>query len=50
MSCWKKVGKTVVAMKDIDIDIDPDEDLSSMKVSDGSWISTINDVKKGVNE
>ena len=35
------------AMNDIYIDIDPDGDISIMKVSEGSWISAINDVKNG---
>ena len=45
-----KEAKTAALMKDTDIDIDPDGDLSSVKVSDGSWKSAMNDVKNGVNE
>ena len=44
------MAKTAVAMKDIDIEIDPDGDVSSMKVSDRLWMSAVNDVEKGVNE
>ena len=42
-----KAAKTAVAMKDVDVDIDPDGDVSSMKVGDGSWMSALNDVEKG---
>ena len=42
-----KAAKTAVVMKDSDIDIDPDGDVASMKLSDGSWMSAMNDVKKG---
>ena len=37
-------------MKDVNVNIDPDQDLSSMKASDRSWISAMNDVKKQVNK
>ena len=33
----RKAAKTAAVMKDIDIDIDPDEYVSSMKVSNESW-------------
>ena len=44
-----KAAKTAVAMKDVDIDIDPDGDVARVKVSDGSWISAMNDVKQRMN-
>ena len=36
-SIGSKAAKTAEATKDNNIDIDPDEDVSSMKVSDRSW-------------
>ena len=40
-----KAAKTVVAMKDIAVEIDPDGGITSIKVSEGSWMSAMNDVK-----
>ena len=42
-----KAAKTAVMIKDVNIDIDPDGYVANMKVSDGSWMSAMNDVKKG---
>ena len=42
----RKAAKTAATMRDIDIDIDPDGDVASMKVSDGLLISAMNDVKE----
>ena len=39
-------AKTAVAMKDVDVEIDLNGNVSSKKVSDGSWMSAMNDVKK----
>ena len=36
-------------MREINIDIDPEGDVASMKGSNRSWMSAMNDVKKGVN-
>ena len=44
-----KGAKTAFAMKDVEIDVDPDGDVISMKVHDWSWMSAMNDVKKTVN-
>ena len=45
-----KAAKTAAVTKDIDVDIDPDGVVSSMKVSDVSWMLAMIDVKKGVNK
>ena len=42
-----KAAKKAAAMRGIDIDIDPDGDISNMKVSDGSLMSAMNEVKTG---
>ena len=42
-----KVAKTSATMKDVNVDIDPDGDVASMKVSNGLWMLVVNDVKKG---
>ena len=42
-----KAAKTVAMIKNVDIDIDPDGDVTSVKASDGSWMSAMNDVKIG---
>ena len=39
---------TIAAMtRGIDIDINPDRDVLSLKKIDGSWITAMNDIKKG---
>ena len=43
-----KAATKAAAMNDIDIDIDPDGDVSSVKVSDRLWMSALNDVKNGI--
>ena len=41
----RKAAKTAVMMRDVDINIDQDRDVDSVKMSDGSWMSALNDVK-----
>ena len=38
-----KVANTAAKMRDVDVDIDPDGDVASMKVSDRSWMSAMNE-------
>ena len=43
-----KAAKTAVMTRDIyiDIDVDPDEGVASMKESDGSWMTAMYDIKR----
>ena len=43
-----KAAKTALTMKKLELEMDPNGDPSSIKVSDESWIPAMNDVKKGV--
>ena len=43
-----KAAKIAAKTRDIDIDIDPNRDVVSVKESNGSWIAAMNDIKKGV--